>query len=96
MSSLNRVGLALRGVPGVDVFVALSEGDVAETEPKEKAADGEPVLGRDQEGVHNQKASQEVHAQKKLRIAEASKLTMAIKNVRNLLIKEQFKNPYSQ
>lgn len=63
MSTLNGVVFAIVSVPSSHVFVALSESDITEAEPQEEAADGEPVLRRDQEGVHDQKASKKVHAE---------------------------------
>ena len=78
MSAFDRVVFALQGVPCSHVFVAFSEGDVAEAEPKQQPPDGEPMLRRDQEGVHDHEACEEVHAEQKLAVAEASESSVTI------------------
>lgn len=57
MSALHWIVLSLRSVPSLDIFVTLSEGDVTESEPKKESADGESMLGWDQEGVNDEETS---------------------------------------
>ena len=78
MTALNWVLLPLNGVPGLDVHPSLLEGDVAECEPQQESANGEEVLGRDQEGIHDEKVHKELHSEEELGIAEGAEQAVAI------------------
>lgn len=54
------MGFPLRGIPGLNVVVHLTEPDCAKTEPENHAAGWKKVFGRDLERVHDEKAVKEV------------------------------------
>ena len=72
VASLNRVMFTLHSVPGSHVLVALSEGNISESEPEQKSGDGEKVLGRHKDSVHHEEVHQELNAQKELSVAEST------------------------
>jgi len=78
MTALNWIFLSLNGVPGLDIHPSLLEGNVAECEPQQESANGEEVLGWDQEGIHGEKVHKELHSKEELGIAECAEQAVAI------------------
>ena len=54
VAAFNRVVLAFNSVPSSDVFISLPEPDISECEPKEKTGNGEEMLWRDEDSVHDE------------------------------------------
>lgn len=81
MATLDWVGLALDCVPRANIFVALLEADVSEGEPQKKTTDGEEVLGRDHESIHDEEAGQEMHSEEELSVAESAEASVALEDL---------------
>jgi len=71
-------GFSFNSVPSIDVFIAFSECNVSNNEPKKKSGNWEEVFGWNQKGIHNKEATQEMDSQKNLCIAISSESSMTI------------------